>query len=103
MAAIPKRVEDRLAAGVKKYQPVLALAKSRDVNESDTVVMLNDLLAEVFRYAKYFEITSEFSIRGTYCDLATKLDNKVAVLLEAKAIGSELKDAHVKQAIDYAA
>ena len=103
MPSIPKRVEDRLIAGIKKFQPVLALAKSKDVNESDTVVMLNDLLAEVFGYAKYFEITSEFAIRGTYCDLAIKLDNKVAVLIEAKAIGHELKDQHVKQAIDYAA
>lgn len=103
MPSIPKRVEDRLAAGIKKFQPVLALAKSKDVNESDTVVILNDLLAEVFGYAKYFEITSEFAIRGTYCDLTIKLDNKVAVLIEAKAVGSELKDAHVKQAIDYAA
>ena len=103
MAAIPKRVEDRLIAGIKKYQPVLAQAKSKDVNESDTVVILNDLLGEVFGYAKYFEITSEFAIRGTYCDLAIKLDGKITVLLEAKAIGHELKDNHVKQAIDYAA
>jgi predicted type IV restriction endonuclease len=103
MSSIPKRVEDRLAAGIKKYQPVLALAKSKDVNESDTVVILNDLLADVFGYAKYFEITSEFAIRGTYCDLAIKVENKVTVLIEAKAIGGELKDAHVKQAIDYAA
>lgn len=103
MPNIPKRVEDRLAAGVKKYQPILALAKCRDVNESDTVAILNDILGDIFGYAKYFEITSEFSIRGTYCDLAIKLDNKVTVLIEAKAIGGELKDAHVKQAIDYAA
>lgn len=103
MASIPKRVEDRLAAGVKKYQPILALAKSRDVNESDTVAILNDILGDVFGYEKYFEITSEFSIRGTYCDIAIKLDNQITVLIEAKAIGGELKDAHVKQAIDYAA
>jgi predicted type IV restriction endonuclease len=103
MASIPKRVEDRLAAGIKKYQPILAQAKSRDINEADTAIILNDLLAEVFGYAKYVEITSEFSIRGTYCDLAIKLDNKVVVLLEAKAIGTELKDPHVKQAVDYAA
>jgi predicted type IV restriction endonuclease len=103
MPPIPKRVEDRLAAGIKKFQPVLAMAKTKDVNESDTVVILNDLLADVFGYAKYFEITSEFSIRGTYCDLAIKLENKIAVLIEAKAIGHELKDQHVKQAIDYAA
>ncbi len=103
MSSIPKRVEDRLVAGIKKYQPLLALAKSKDVNESDTVVLLNDMLADLFGYTKYFEITSEFAIRGTYCDLAIKLDNKIAVLVEAKAIGHELKDQHVKQAVDYAA
>ncbi len=103
MASIPKRVETRLIAGIKKFQPVLAMAKSKDVNESDTVVILNDLLAEVFGYEKYAEITSEFAIRSTYCDLAITLEGKLAVLVEAKAIGIELKDAHVKQAIDYAA
>lgn len=103
MASIPKRVEDRLAAGVKKFQPVLAAAKSRDVNESDTVVILNDIFADVFGYDKYFEITSEFAIRGTFCDLAIKLDGKVQALIEVKAVGIELKDQHVKQAIDYAA
>jgi predicted type IV restriction endonuclease len=103
MASIPKRVEERLIAGLKKFQPVLAQAKSKDVNESDTVVILNDLLGEVFGYAKYFEITSEFAIRGTYCDLAIKVDGKLTVLLEAKAIGHELRDNHVKQAVDYAA
>ena len=103
MATIPKRVEDRLVAGIKKFQPVLQVAKSRDVNESDTVSILNDMLGDLFGYDKYFEITSEFAIRGTYCDLAIKLEGKLTVLIEAKAIGIELKDQHVKQAIDYAA
>ena len=31
-----------------------------------------------------------------------KLDAKLTMLIEVKAIGSELKDAHVKQAVDYA-
>ncbi len=83
MLSIPKRVEDRLIAGLKKFQPVLADAKKRDINESDTVVILNDLLAEVLGYAKYLEITGEFAVRGTYCDLAIKLDNKLQVLIEA--------------------
>lgn len=42
-------------------------------------------------------------IRGTFCDLAVKIGGSLAFLLEVKAIGSELKDQHVKQAIDYAA
>ena len=61
------------------------------------------MLAEVFGYDKYSEVTSEFAIRGTYCDLAIRVESKLNALIEAKAIGLELKDAHVKQAVDYAA
>ena len=100
---VPKKVTERLIAGVRRYQPILAAAKSRDVGESDTVTICKDMLADVFGYDKYSEVTSEFSIRGTYCDLAIKLDGQLATLIEVKAIGIELKDAHVKQAVDYAA
>jgi hypothetical protein len=78
-------------------------AKARDVGESDTVVIITDMLAEVFGYEKYSEITSEYAIKGTYCDLATKINGKLQTLIEVKAIGLELKDSHVKQAVDYAA
>jgi len=39
----------------------------------------------------------------TYCDLAIKIDSKFLFLIEVKAIGLELKEAQVKQAVDYAA
>jgi hypothetical protein len=103
MASIPKRVSERLAAGIKKFQPVLAAAKARDVGEADTVTIIKDMLSDVFGYDKYSELTSEFAIRGTFCDLATKIDGALQTLIEVKAIGLELKDSHVKQAIDYAA
>jgi hypothetical protein len=101
--AIPARVSERLAAGIKRFQPILSSAKSRDVNESDTSMIVADLLAEIFGYDKYSEVTRELCIRGTYCDLATRLDGKFQMIIEVKAIGLELKDAHVKQAVDYAA
>jgi predicted type IV restriction endonuclease len=94
---------ERIAAGLKRFQPILTSARSRDVNESDTVVIVTDLLQEVFGYDKYAEITSEHSIRGTYCDLAVELDGTLAFLIEVKAIGLELKEQHIKQAVDYAA
>ncbi len=102
MASIPQKVSERLSQGVKKFQPILTNAKSRDVNESDTVIVVTDMLSEIFGYDKYSEITSEFTIRSTFCDLATKINGKVQLLIEVKAIGSELKDNYVKQAIDYA-
>jgi hypothetical protein len=103
MANVPKRVSDRIAAGIKRYQPILAGAKARDVGESDTVTIVKDMLADVFGYDKYSELTSEYAIRGTYCDLATKIDGTLQTLIEVKAIGLDLKDQHVKQAVDYAA
>ena len=101
--AVPARVSDRLAQGIKRFQPILASAKTRDVNESDTSMIVSDLLAEVFGYDKYHEVTREFCVRGTYCDLATLVDGKVQLIVEVKAIGLDLKDAHIKQAVDYAA
>lgn len=103
MAAIPKKVAERITAGLRRFQPILASAKARDVGESDTVTIITDMLAEIFGYDKYSEITSEYAIRGTYCDLAIKLDGALQTLIEIKAIGIDLKDAHVKQAVDYAA
>lgn len=103
MANIPTKVYDRLSSGIKKFQTILNNAKTRDVNESDTVIVITDMLSEIFGYDKYSEITSEFMVRSTYCDLAIKLDSKISFLLEVKAIGLELKDNFVKQAVDYAA
>lgn len=103
MANIPKKVSERLVAGIKRYQPILVAAKARDVGEADTVTIIKDMLSDIFGYDKYAELTSEFAIRGTFCDLATKIDGVLQTLIEVKAIGLELKDHHVKQAIDYAA
>jgi hypothetical protein len=103
MASIPKKIIERIVSGLKKFQPLLLSAKSRDVGEADTVTIIKDMLSEIFGYDKYSEVTSEYAIRGTYCDLAIKLNGKLEILLEVKAIGIELKDNHVKQAIDYAA
>src|ERR1019366_1591935 len=100
---IPPRVSDRLAAGLKRFQPILTSAKSRDVNESDTSMIVTDMLAEIFGYDKYNEVTRELNIRGTHCDLATRIEGKLQMLIEVKAIGLDLKDGHARQAVDYAA
>lgn len=103
MATIPGKVIDRISDGLKRLQPIMGSAKSRDVNESDTVTIVVDLLSDVLGYDRYAEITREFAIRNTFCDLAIKIDGKPCLLIEVKAIGLELKDSHVKQAVDYAA
>ena len=103
MIAIPAKVKERITSALKKYQPILEKAQSKDINESDTVTILVDILAEMFGYDKFFEITSEYAIKHTYCDLAIKLDNIPRLLIEVKSAGLDLKAQHVKQSVDYGA
>ena len=103
MPQVPSKTAARLSAAIKHFQPIIASAKSRDANESDTVIIVTDMLSEVFGYNKYSEITSECSIRGTWCDLAIKIDGSIEYLIEVKAIGLDLKDSYTKQAVDYSA
>jgi hypothetical protein len=100
---ITKKTEERIKSSIAKFQKVLGIAKDRDLNESDTVSIITDMLAEVFGYDKYLQVTSELAIRGTYCDLAIKLNDKFEYLIECKAIGIDLKENHLRQAIGYGA
>ena len=80
--SIPKKVSDRIATRLKNFQAVLTAQRARDVSEADTVTIVKDLLCDVFGYDKYSELTSEHAIRGTFCDLAVKIDGRLAFLLE---------------------
>lgn len=103
MVKIPAKVSTRLTKETRKFQNILQQAKDRDINESDTVSIITDILSDVFGYDKYTEVTSEYEIRGTYCDLALKVNSEVHFLIEVKAIGTSLKDNHLRQALQYAA
>jgi hypothetical protein len=98
---MPKKVETRLTDSLKKYKRIVANARKKDINESDTVTVIVDMFTEIFGYDKYSEITSEYAIRSTYCDLAIKIGKKLTLLVECKAIGKTLKEDFVRQAIDY--
>ena len=100
---VNQKTRTRIVGELKQFIQVIEDAKKRDISESDTVVIIGDMLASVMGYRKYTEITTEFAIRGTYVDLAIKINGEVWFLIEAKAINTELKPPHVKQAVDYAA
>ena len=100
---VSKRFLDRARKNLRKYQKAFESARSRDVGESDTCVIISDFLAEVLGYDKYSEVTTEFAIRSTFCDLAIKVEGQLRFLIEVKSIGTELKDIHARQATDYAA
>ncbi len=101
MANVPAIVSKRMSAEVPKFQKILQNAYGRDVNEADTVVIIADMLEAVFGYDKYTELTREAVIKGTFCDLAVRLDGKMVMLIEVKAIGTHLDDKHLRQAVHY--
>src|SRR4028119_543300 len=100
---IPKKAQDRLVAGLKRYQPIVRKLAERDISEADTVTVIKDMLTDVFGYDKYAELTSEQQIRGTFCDLAIKVEGKVHYLAEVKSAGTSLNENHLRQAVNYGA
>lgn len=98
---ISKRFADRAKPALRRYQKVLESAKKRDVNESDTSVIVSDMLTDILGYDKYQEVTTELSVRSTFCDLAIKVHGRLQYLIEVKSIGTDLKENHLRQAIEY--
>ena len=88
---------------MRTFKSVLEDARNADRSEQDTVTIVTDMLADIFGYDKYSELTGEYAIRGTYCDLAVKIDGKVKYLIEVKSVDKSLKETHLRQATDYAA
>lgn len=103
MSKLPKKFVDRIARNLKKYQRIATAQQKSDVAEADTVTVVKDILADVFGYDKYEELTSEHQIKATYCDLAIKIGGKLRLLMEVKSAGSSLADNHLRQVIDYGA
>ena len=103
MARIPKKVIERFTKNTGRFQRILRKASDNDVNEADTVVIVTDILSEIFGYDKYTELTSEYAIRNTFCDLAVKIGDTAKYLIEVKAISVDLKENHLRQAVDYGA
>jgi hypothetical protein len=103
MPNVPARFTDRAKTNLRKYQRILESARKRDVNESDTSVIVKDMLSDLLGYDKYEEVTTELAIRSTFCDLAIKVKGRLLYLIEVKSIGTDLKELHLRQAIEYGA
>jgi predicted type IV restriction endonuclease len=101
MFKIPSKVQSRFNERIRQFQKIAEQQKAKDVSEADTVTVVKDILAEVFGYDKYQELTSEQQIKGTFCDLAVKLDGKIKLLIEVKAAGVILNSSHIRQAVSY--
>ncbi len=87
---------------LKRYIKILQLASQKDVNESDTSNIINDILGDVLGYDKFFDVTTEYKIRGQYADYGIRLKNKVYAFIEVKAINIPLNQNHLFQVASYA-
>jgi len=103
MSTINSKVIDRIKSNLVPFQKILEQAKSRDINEADTVVIVADILGGLFGYEKYSDVTREYAVKGQFCDLAVKVDNALKFLIEVKAIGVTLAEKHYQQALNYGA
>jgi hypothetical protein len=101
VTSISARFADRAKTALRKYQRVLESARKRDVNESDTSVIVKDMLSDLLGYDKYEDVTTEVAVRSTFCDLAIKVRGRLQYLIEVKSVGTDLKDNHLRQAIEY--
>lgn len=103
MTTVPKKVQNRIIQAARKYQSIVEEARNRDINEADTVTIVKAMLADMLGWDPFFEVTAEFSVRGRYVDLAVRRDDSLLFLIEVKAIGSDLKDHHLRQVVQYGA
>ncbi len=87
---------------LKKYIAILQTASQKDVNESDTSNIINDILGEVLGYDKFFDVTTEYKIRGQYADYGIRFNNKIHAFIEVKAINITLNQNHLFQVASYA-
>lgn len=99
-AQIKKR--DEIKKSLKSFLPILRQAKARNANEADTSNIVHKFFQDVLGW-DFLDLTSEYKIKSTYCDLAIKVGGDILLLIEVKAIGLNLKDEHLHQASTYAA
>src|SRR5215216_1225920 len=95
-----KRYLDRAKPELRRYQKILENARARDVGESDTVLICTDFLSDVLGYDKYGEITAEFVIRSTFCDLAIKTNGQLRFLYRGESDRHRTPENHLRQAVD---
>lgn len=103
LSKLPKKFVDRVGSWLKKYQRIALAQQKADVAEADTVTLIKDILADVFGYDKYDDLTAEHQIKATFCDLAIKIGGQLRLLIEVKSAGSTLAENHLRQVIDYGA
>ena len=103
MAKYEDAAKQRIKKGLARYKGIIAKAEEVGFNEADTSAIVNDILADLLGYDKFFEVTSEYQVKGKYADYGIKVDGQLQFFVEVKAIGEELRERHLFQVVAYSA
>lgn len=102
MANIPKKVFERISSKLKEIQKKSKKATELDISEAQTVSsVIKPFLTDLLGYDEFEDLTDQYCVRGTFCDICIKANEKPYIMVEAKAANVTLKDIHIKQAKDY--
>lgn len=95
--------EGDIVRGIRRFAKIFKDAADGNLNEADTVQRVTRFFEEVLGYDPFREITREHAIKGTYVDVAIRIDEETRVLVEVKSAGISLRESHTQQAQNYAA
>ncbi len=99
---IPNSFKERIRHNLAKYANILQKAKEHHLNEADTSEIVSDIISDILGFDKYFDVINEYPIDGHYADFAIKLKEKLVMLVEIKAIATQLSERHLFQVTTYA-
>ena len=93
----------RIRNDLKKFARLFLAMRESNANESETVARLRKFFEDTLGYDGIEDISSEMEMKGKYVDLCLKVDDKIRVLVEAKAAAIQLRVRQIDQAKMYAA
>lgn len=89
---------------VRKARAFAAHARSmaeRDANETDTRLIVTDVLTSVLGWDKYADVSTEYQVRGEFADYALRMDGNVFAMIEVKRAAMRLSEKHLRQIESY--
>lgn len=92
----------KLQQALQKFLPQINAAVANNANESNTRMILDRILLDVFGYSME-EVKAEQKIQGRKADYVLAVDEEDVIVGESKRAGLTLRDKHVFQATSYGA
>jgi hypothetical protein len=93
----------KLLSSLRAYNKKYLKRGPTELDESDTRLMINDLLTNILGYTTISEVKTEYMTKGTYIDYVIQVNRARVFLIEVKKLSSfDLSKKHLRQAINYA-